>query len=87
LGYAVGVAFRMHDELGVGCRFLTVDSDQDAVEFYKKMGFQMNLHRDYKNRKYPSMHYDIVAGPQRHPKLSSSLGNYRSDDGARFNTH
>jgi GNAT superfamily N-acetyltransferase len=64
--YAVGVAFRMHDELGVGCRFLTVDSDQDAVEFYKQMGFQMNLHRDYKNRKYPSMHYDIVAGPPIH---------------------
>jgi len=56
----------MHDELGVGRRFLTVDSDQDAVEFYKQMGFQMNLHRDYKNRKYPSMHYDIVAGPPIH---------------------
>ncbi|MFI5450265.1 MAG: GNAT family N-acetyltransferase [Candidatus Bathyarchaeia archaeon] len=61
--YAVGVAFRMNDELGVGCRFLTVDSDQSAVGFYMKMGFVMNLHRDYKGRKYPSMHYDIVSGP------------------------
>jgi GNAT superfamily N-acetyltransferase len=61
--YAVGVAFRMNDELGVGCRFITVDSDQDAVGFYTKMGFVMNLHRDYKGRKYPSMHYDIVSGP------------------------
>jgi len=61
--YAVGVAYRMNDELGVGCRFLTVDSDMGAVDFYKKMGFEMNLHRDYKGRKYPSMHYDIVSGP------------------------
>jgi len=62
--YSVGIAFRMNDELSVGCRFLTVDSDQDAIEFYKKMGFVMNLHRDYKGRKYPSMHYDIIQGPQ-----------------------
>ena len=34
--YALSVAFRMNDELGVGCRFLTVDSDQDAVGFYSK---------------------------------------------------
>ncbi len=61
--YAVGVAFRMNDELGVGCIFLTVDSDQSAVKFYEKMGFVMNLHRDYKGRKYPSMHYDIIQGP------------------------
>lgn len=60
--YAVGVAYRIN-EIGVGCRFLTVDSDQDAVKFYEKMGFVMNLHRDYKGRKYPSMHYDIVSGP------------------------
>jgi ribosomal protein S18 acetylase RimI-like enzyme len=61
--YSVGVAFRMNDELSVGCRFLTVDSDQDAVGFYTKIGFIMNLHRDYKGRKYPSMHYDIIQGP------------------------
>jgi ribosomal protein S18 acetylase RimI-like enzyme len=61
--YSVGVAFRMNDELSVGCRFLTVDSDQDAVGFYTRIGFVMNLHRDYKGRKYPSMHYDIIQGP------------------------
>jgi ribosomal protein S18 acetylase RimI-like enzyme len=61
--YAVAVAFRMNDELGVGCRFLTVDSDQSAVGFYTKIGFIMNLHRDYKGRKYPSMHYDLITGP------------------------
>jgi GNAT superfamily N-acetyltransferase len=46
--YAVAVAYRMNDELGVGCRYLTVDSDQDAVGFYQKVGFIMNLHRDHK---------------------------------------
>ena len=61
--YAVGVAYRMNDELGVGCRYLTVDSDAEAVGFYEKMGFVMNLHRDHKGKKYPSMHYDIVSGP------------------------
>jgi GNAT superfamily N-acetyltransferase len=62
--YSVGVAFRMNDELGVGCRFITVDSDPAAVPFYEKLGFIMNLHRDYKGKNYPNMHYDIVAGKQ-----------------------
>jgi GNAT superfamily N-acetyltransferase len=61
--YAVGVAFRMNNELGVGCRFITVDSDPAAVPFYQKLGFVMNLHRDYKGKNYPNMHYDIVTGP------------------------
>lgn len=62
--YSVGVAFRMNDELGVGCRFITVDSDPDAVKFYEKQGFTMNTHRDYKKKRYPNMHYDIVVGKQ-----------------------
>jgi GNAT superfamily N-acetyltransferase len=62
--YAVGVAFRMNNELGVGCRFLTVDSDPNAVEFYKKLGFVMSLHKDYKKKDYPNMHYDLITGRQ-----------------------
>jgi GNAT superfamily N-acetyltransferase len=61
--YAVGVAFRMNDELGVGCRFLTVDSDPKAVGFYRNLGFVDSIHRAYKDRHYPNMHYDIVSGP------------------------
>lgn len=60
--YAVGVAFRMNDELGVGCRFLTVDSDPDAIKFYEKMGFVLSQHRIYKKKDYPNMHYDIIQG-------------------------
>jgi GNAT superfamily N-acetyltransferase len=58
--YAVGIAFRMNDELGVGCRFLTVDSDPKAIKFYNERGFVMSLHKDYKDKHYPNMHYDII---------------------------
>jgi GNAT superfamily N-acetyltransferase len=61
--YAVGVAFRMNDSLGVGCRFLTVDSDPKAIDFYKRLGFLMSMHREYKGRNYPNMHYDIIQSP------------------------
>jgi GNAT superfamily N-acetyltransferase len=61
--YAVGVAVRMNEDLGVGCRFLTVDSDPKAIKFYTKLGFVMSMHRDYKGRNYPNMHYDIIQGP------------------------
>ena len=61
--HALGVAFRMNDELGVGCRFLTVDSDPKAIAFYSKLGFVMSLHRVYKDKDYPNMHYDIIQGP------------------------
>jgi ribosomal protein S18 acetylase RimI-like enzyme len=62
--YAVGVAVRMNIGLGVGCRFLTVDSDPKAIDFYKRLGFVMSIHREYKGRNYPNMHYDIIQGPQ-----------------------
>jgi len=60
--YAVGVAFRMN-EIGVGCRFLTVDSDKDAALFYEKLGFVYSQHKDYKKKDYPNMHYDLITGP------------------------
>lgn len=60
--YAVGVAFRMN-EMGVGCRFLTLDSDQGAITFYQKLGFVLSQHRDYKKKTYPSMHYDLITSP------------------------
>ena len=61
--HAVGVAARMNGDLGVGCRFLTVDSDPDAIDFYTKLGFVMSQHRDYKKKDYPNMHYDLITGP------------------------
>ena len=56
--YAVGVAFRMN-EMGVGCRFLTLDSDKAAIPFYLRLGFVFSQHRDYKKKDYPNMHYDL----------------------------
>lgn len=61
--YAVGVAFRMNSEMGVGCRFLTVDAYPTSVDFYTRIGFRKSLHKNYRTRKYPSMYYDIIAGP------------------------
>jgi GNAT superfamily N-acetyltransferase len=60
--YAVGVAFRMN-EMGVGCRFLTLDSDKGAISFYERLGFVFSQHRDYKKKDFPSMHYDLITQP------------------------
>ena len=60
--YTVGVAFRMN-EMGVGCRFLTCDSDKGAISFYERLGFVFSQHRDYKKKEYPNMHYDLITGP------------------------
>lgn len=61
--YAVGVAFRMNTEIGVGCRFITLDAYPKSIEFYLRLGFVKSAHKSYKTRKCPSMHYDIVSGP------------------------
>ncbi|SRR6266566_4057923 len=60
--YSIGVAFRMNDDLNVGCRFLTVDAYPGSIRFYEKVGFKRSLHKTYKKRKNPTMHYDIVSG-------------------------
>jgi len=61
--YAVGVAFRMNSEIGVGCRFITLDAYPKSVDFYLRIGFVKSMHKDYRKHKNPSMHYDIVSGP------------------------
>jgi GNAT superfamily N-acetyltransferase len=61
--YAAGVAFRMNSEIGVGCRFITLDAYPKSIDFYQKIGFVKSMHKTYKTRKFPSMHYDIVSGP------------------------
>jgi hypothetical protein len=60
--YAVGVASRMNG-LGVGCRFLTLDSDKGAMTFYQQLGFVFSQHKNYKKKDYPNMHYDLITGP------------------------
>jgi GNAT superfamily N-acetyltransferase len=61
--YSVGVAFRLNSDLSVGCRFLTVDAYQQSIGFYERLGFVKSLHKQYKKREHPSMHYDIITGP------------------------
>ncbi len=61
--YSVAVAFRMNSELGVGCRFITVDAYTESISFYERLGFIRSQHKVYKNRKHPNMYYDIVSGP------------------------
>lgn len=61
--YSVAIAFRMSSELGVGCRFLTVDAYTNSIGFYQGLGFVRSQHKSYKNRKHPNMYYDIVSGP------------------------
>jgi hypothetical protein len=51
------------NEMGVGCRFLTLDSDKGAISFYERLGFVLSQHRDYKKKDFPSMHYDLITQP------------------------
>ncbi|MCH8201772.1 MAG: GNAT family N-acetyltransferase [Proteobacteria bacterium] len=43
----------------VGCRFLTVDSKQKSVKFYKKVGFTMLDTQENKDREMPIMFIDL----------------------------
>jgi len=61
--YAAGVAFRLNSEVGVGCRFITLDAYPKSVDFYLRIGFVRSMHQSYSKRKFPSMHYDIISGP------------------------
>ena len=54
---AVGKALKISNE--VGCRFITVDSKQDSIEFYKKSG-SFKLIKGYEKKKYPTMYFDVL---------------------------
>jgi GNAT superfamily N-acetyltransferase len=60
--YSVGIAFRIGSDLNVGCRFITVDAYPASIEFYERIGFVRSMHKNYKKRKQPSMHYDLIQG-------------------------
>lgn len=62
LQYAVGVAIRMGQDFGVGCRFVTVDAYPASVAFYEKHGFVVNKNYVDKEKPtiHPSMRYDIL---------------------------
>lgn len=58
LGFA-----RELEELGIACRFLTVDADiefnKDTPKFYQQNGFVKNEHVQMKRKKSVSMRYDL----------------------------
>ena len=54
---AVGKALKISEE--VGCRFITVDSKQESIGFYKKSG-GFKLVRGYEKKKYPTMYFDVL---------------------------
>lgn len=57
---AVAVALaKTHVMPHVGCRFLTVDSKQESVEFYRKMGFTLLDTPTNRKRDFPVMFLDL----------------------------
>jgi len=54
---AVGKALKISDE--VGCRFITVESKRDSIEFYEKSG-GFKLINGYEKRNYPTMYFDVL---------------------------
>jgi hypothetical protein len=39
-----------------------MDAYTESISFHEGLSFTRNQHKTYKNRKHPSMHYDIVSG-------------------------
>lgn len=57
LKVAVGKAYDISER--VGCRFITVDSKQESIGFYKKSG-GFKLVTGYEKKTYPTMYLDII---------------------------
>jgi GNAT superfamily N-acetyltransferase len=64
LKYTVGLAIRLNEELGIGCRFITVDAYPDSVPWYEKNGFVLNRQYPKLPDAHQSMRYDILKSPQ-----------------------
>jgi len=60
LKYAIGVAARLNHEMGIGCRFITVDAYPESVSWYEKRGFIHNKHLMNPNLSHPSMRFDLL---------------------------
>src|SRR5580658_4515226 len=60
LEYSIGVAARLNHEMGVGCRFITVDAYPESVSWYEKHGFMFNKHYMNTNLTHPSMRFDLL---------------------------
>ena len=70
---AVGKALKISNE--VGCRFITVDSKQDSIEFYKKSG-SFKLIKGYEKKKYPTMYFDVLPTIKEMNAINTKLGDF-----------
>ena len=70
---AVGKALKISDE--VGCRFITVDSKQDSIEFYEKSG-GFKLIKGYEKEKYPTMYLDVLPTIKEMKAINTRLGDF-----------
>jgi ribosomal protein S18 acetylase RimI-like enzyme len=57
--FAVARGYEIAD--AAGCRLLTLDAYPDAIAFYKRLGFQRNRAKPYREREHPSMRLDLFA--------------------------
>ena len=71
---AVGKALKISDE--VGCRFITVDSKQDSIEFYEKSG-GFKLIKGCEKRNYPTMYFDVLPMIKEMKAMNTKLGDFQ----------
>ena len=63
LEWAIGYVLEISKQTGV--RFVTVDAYPRKTEWYEKIGFKRNLHKDYNERKDVSMRYCLYNPPKK----------------------
>jgi len=69
---ALGKAVKISNE--VGCRFITVDSKKESIEFYKKGGFE--LVKKYESSFYPTMYLDILPIIKEMKRIKTTLEDF-----------
>ena len=57
LDWSIGKAMKISEE--IGCRFIVLNAERDALGFYEKYGFRMLPKQD--RRLYPFMFLDLTA--------------------------
>ena len=77
---AVGKALKISGE--VGCRFITVDSKRESIEFYQKHGFE--LVKKHEKQNFPTLYLDIMPIIKEMQPMDTKLDDFsamQSDNG------
>jgi GNAT superfamily N-acetyltransferase len=69
---AIGMAADISKK--VGCRFITVDSKQHSIGFYKKHGFKLIKRREKRN--HPTMYLDIMPAIEEMKPMTAELHDF-----------